>query len=214
MGSNSRPDYVRASKLRKRITEGKPLSTDDATWFESYEAAKKTPGRPSPSAVNASASEKITYTEERAVAQGDHVHPAAYEQMVRAEGLRADTLLRVAADALVRCNEQYANMMAHLLARTTAIEESHVAMMEQMRESFIGRMEAEGEAIRLQNAITADEGGELAMLMQYVLQAKAQKDAYEQQTPEGRRAKAKRMNEAKKRKAAARKAGKPLGDPT
>jgi hypothetical protein len=213
MSGNSRPDYVRASKLRKRVAAGKELPEDDAAWFESYEQAKKPVGRPSP-VINASASEKITYTEERSAAQGDHPHPAAYESMVRAEGLRADTLLRISADALVRCNEQYATMMAHLLARTTAIETAHVAMLEAVREQFVARMEAEADAIQMQGMLEASgEGSELAQLISYVMQAKAQKDAHER-TPEGRREKMARMRAAKKSKASDRKAGRPLGDPS
>jgi hypothetical protein len=207
---NHRPDYVRASKIRKRVSQGDELTEDDAVWFESYEASKKTPGRP-PTA-NASASEKITYTEERAAATGDHLHPEAYGAIARAEGLRADTLLRISADALVRCNEQYANMMVHLLARTTAIEDAHVAMLESVREHYIGRAEAEAENIRMQTAMEiaggAEEGGEFAQLLAYLMQAKAQKDAHDA-TPEGQRAKMKRVREGKKKTKA-----KPLGDMT
>lgn len=208
--TNSRPDYVRASKLRKRINEGDQLSEDDAAWFENYEASKKTPGRP----FSASASERITYTEERAAATGDHLHPEAYAAMARAEGLRADTLLRIAADALVRCNEQYSNMMAHLLERTTAIETAHVAMLESVREHYIARTEAEAEAIKMQHAIemanAGEEGSEFGQLLAYLMQAKAAKDEYER-TPEGKREKMKRVRAAKKK---TRSKEKPLGDPT
>ena len=212
---SNRPDYVRASKLRKRVAAGDELSDDDAAWFDSYEQAKAPRGRPpiDPS-VNASASEKITYTEERATAQGNHPHPVAYESMVRAEGLRADTLLRISADALVRCNEQYARMMEHLLARTTAIEESHVAMLDSVREHFIARMEAESEAIQLQTALAAandGEHGELGQMLAYLMQAKAQQ-AQQEATPEGRRQSRLAAMRAKRKKKAKRE--KPLGDPT
>jgi hypothetical protein len=207
---NTRPDYVRASKLRKKLTEGDELEEDDAAWFESYEASKQRQGRPP---INASASEKITYTEERAAATGDHPHPVAYEGMVRAEGLRADTLLRIAADALVRCNEQYAVMNAHLLDRTTAIEDAHVAMLESVREHYIARAEAEAENIRMQHTIEmagagGEEGSELQQILAYLMQAKVQADA----TPEGQRAKMKRVREAKKRTRTKVRTGKPLGD--
>jgi len=204
-----RPDYVRASKIRKRVAQGDELTEDETVWLESYEAAKKTPGRPT--TINASASEKITYTEERAAATGDHPHPVAYEGMVRAEGLRADTLLRISADSLVRCNEQYHHMMIHLLDRTTRIEDAHVAMLESVREHYIARAEAEAENIRMQHMIemgNGEEGSELSQLLGYLMQAKAQKDAHDA-TPEGQREKMKRVRAKKKHKKE-----KPLGDPT
>ncbi len=207
--SNQRPDYVKASKLRKRIAEGDDLSEDEITWFESYEATKQVRGRPTIDHPNASASEKITYTEERAMAQGDHPHPVAYESMVRAEGLRADTLLRISADALVRCNEQYHHMMVHLLDRTSRIEDAHVAMLESVREHYIARAEAEVETIKMQQLLEAGADGEeggLGQLLGYLMQAKAQKDAFEA-TPEGKKVKMARVRTAKKKKK-----GKPLGD--
>ena len=214
-------DRVRASKIRARLKEDDDeVPDDDRAWFDNYEQAKrghKTKAeifdRPDPT-IDASASERITYTEERSAAQGNHVHPAAYEGMVRAEGLRADTLLRIVADALVRVNDQYANMNAHLLARTTAIEEAHVAMLESVREHFIARTEAEAENIRMRHMIESSngegEGSELGQLLAYVMEAKAQKDAAEA-TPEGAKAKRKHERERAKKKAAK---SKPLGDPT
>jgi len=197
------PDYVRASRLRKRVTQGEELEEDDAAWFESYESAKGKQGRPP---INASASEKITYTEERSAAQGDHPHPIAYEGMVRAEGLRADTLLRIVADALIRVNDQYATMNAHLLQRTTAIEEAHVAMLHEVREHFLARVNAEAEAIQLQQLLQSggEGGGELGQLLGYLMQAKAQADA----TPEGQR---KLRARQKARQKATKKTEKPLG---
>lgn len=210
-------DRVRASKIRARIKEGDELPDDDQAWFDNYEQAKRGHkskaeifDRPDPT-VDASASERITYTEERSAAQGNHVHPAAYEGMVRAEGLRADTLLRIVADALVRVNDQYASMNAHLLQRTTAIEEAHVAMLHEVREHFLARVNAEAEVTRMQIAQAAagdgEEGSELAQLLAYVMQAKAQKDAAEA-TPEGQKAKRKAERERAKKKEKV----KPLGD--
>lgn len=193
-------DRVRASKLRRKLAEGDEVAVDDQVWYEDYERAKrghKTKAEvldpPDPS-INMSASEKITYTEERGAAQGTHVHPAAYEGMVRAEGLRADTLLRIVADALIRVNEQYGNMNAHLLARTTAIEEAHVAMLHEVREHFLARVNAEAEASDLRRLVESGGDGEhseLAQLIAYVMQAKAQKDAAEAGQPKSKKKKAK-----------------------
>jgi hypothetical protein len=207
-------DRVKAGRIRKKLDAGEELPEDEQAWFDTYESAKRGGKRKSvievaaeAAATNGSATEKITYTEERAAATGNHPHPAYYEASIRAEGLRADTLLRIAADALVRVTEQYAAMNAHLLARTTAIETAHVAMLDAVREHYISRIEAEGEAekqrqIAAAAAAAGGEDNELGALIAYVMQAKALKDAQENEPRKGRA----RKKSAKK--------SKPLGDST
>lgn len=160
-------DRVRAAKLRKRVAEGEELSDDDSAWYASYEASKR--GGP----IDASATERITYTEERSAATGDHPHPEAYAAVARSEGLRADTLLRIASEQLVRVCDQYAAINRHLLERTTAIESAHVAMLETVRTHYLGRIQAEGEAQRLTDALAGGDGeqSELTQLAGYIVQA-------------------------------------------
>jgi hypothetical protein len=193
-------DRVRASKLRKKIDAGEKVAQDDQTWYQDYEQAKRGHRTksdmldpPDPS-INASVAEKITYTEERSAAQGNHPNPVAYEGMVRAEGLRADTLLRIVADALCRVNSDYMTMNAHLLARTTAIEEAHVAMLHEVREHFLARVNAEAEASQMRSMLESGENGEesqLAQLVGLVIQAQ-QNQAQATQLGEAKQSKKKK----------------------
>jgi hypothetical protein len=134
-------DRVKAHRIRSKQERGEELTTDEEAFLENY---PEDPHAPAP--ANASASEKITYTEERAAAQGDHPHPDAYAAVATAEGLRADTLLKIASQAMIQCMEQHRIMSGILLDRTIAIENAHVQMLDVIREERMARIEAEGEA--------------------------------------------------------------------
>lgn len=144
MKRKSPSDRVKATRIRKLIAEGE-ATEDDEAWLNEYESG--VPGGIPIDAgpVNASASERITYTEERAAAQGDHIHPEAYAGIARAEGLRADTLLRICTDRIIECNDQYRLLAQICLERTVAIETAHVQILDAIREERLARVDAEVE---------------------------------------------------------------------
>ena len=173
-------DRVRAARVRKLLKEGEDISDDDEAFFENYigepvdawivknglDVEEYARGR------SQSASRTVHIEEKAASAEGDHLHPEAYAAVARSEGLRADTLLRISADAMVRVNEQHAALCNIMLQRLIAVENAHVGMMEAVRDSYLQRTEAEANAIKqAQLAELAGGDDELGAFMGYMLQA-------------------------------------------
>lgn len=180
MAAKTGAERVKAARIRKKQALEGELLDDEAAFLDDYEedAADSPPMSPEP--IDASASkERVVHIEERtAAAQGKHVHPDAYAAVATANGLRADTLLRICTTALVAVNEQYRVMNEHLLERTTRIEDAHVAMLEAVRENYLGRIEAEAEAKLTAAAASAaqaaggDDSGELFEMFKFWMAAR------------------------------------------
>jgi len=136
-------DRVKASRLRKKLESGLELSEDEEAWIENYEDTK-------PQKAGRSASERVVHIEERAAAEGDHEHPEALAAAVRAEGLRADTLLNIVTSKLIQCNDQYMRVFEYMMERSLKLEEAHIALLEVVRDSHLARIKAEGEALQAQ----------------------------------------------------------------
>ena len=178
--TKSPSDRVRASRLRNAIGRGDEISDDDAAFFELHTGAP--PVRPLDAAAvadragrSASASKVVEFrSEERAAAaEGSHVHPDAYAAIARSEGLRADTLLRVAADAMIRVNQQAFALVELCYARLEAVETAHVGMMNAVRDHYLARTEAEANQIRLQemSELGGGENGEFMQFMGFMQEA-------------------------------------------
>lgn len=163
---NGGADRVKAYRLRKKAEAGEELSTDEQAFLDSYPAGR-----------SAASSRKVVHIEEEhdAAAEGDHRLPEEYAKVVTAEGLRADTLLRIVVDATFRQNEMYMQMVEHLLDRTTRIEEAHVSMLEAVREHYLARVDAEAQA-QLVSEVAGDDN-ELASMLKFMLDAKANRDS-------------------------------------
>lgn len=163
-------DRVRAHRVRKKAVEAAVLSDDDAAFIDNYE--ETLPPRPAP--TGKSASERVVHIEERAAAEGDHVHPEAYAAMARAEGLRADTLLRITTDRLIQCNDQYMKLMVHMMERSTRLEDAHVALLEVVRDHFLARISAEGQAQQL--AMMGKDGDDMDEMLKMLELIKSAKE--------------------------------------
>lgn len=164
-------ERVKTARIRKKAVEGIPLTDDEAAHLEDYEATAQPPqtrGR------SASARKVDLHIEEAAEAEGDHLHPEAYGAMARAEGLRADTILRIMQNALIACNEQYMKLMVHMMERSTRLEDAHVGLLEAVRTQVLARVDAEAEARALAQLPGGEDGSaaELLGFLQLAMQAR------------------------------------------
>jgi len=181
--SKSPADRVKATRIRRKIEED-DATDDEIAWLETYESTDADGVMRDMPIGGKSASERITYTEERAAAEGDHPHPDAYAAMTTAEGLRADTLMRITTQALITCNEQYRLMADICLQRTIAIENAHVSMLEAIRDERLARIDAEGEARMAQVAADmADGDKEMETMLKMAMQAWALRSQGAQTAP-------------------------------
>lgn len=169
--AKSPADRVKKARLAHKQQAGEPLTDDEAAFLDDYEGSKpaKQTGR------SASARRVQLDIEEVAEAEGDHLHPDAYAGIARAEGLRADTLLRIVTDKLIACNEQYMKLMMYMMDRSVKLEEAHIGLLEAVRTQVLARVDAEAEA-RALAALPGGEDGSAAELLgflQLAMQAQA-----------------------------------------
>jgi hypothetical protein len=173
-------ERVRASRIRKKSVEGIPLSDDEAASLDEYESSKP------PARSGKSASSRVVHLdiEENAAAEGDHVHPDAYAAVARSEGLRADTLLQIVTNRLIQCNDQYLRLLTYSMERSERLENAHVGLIEAMREHFLARIDAEGQAkVAQQIASGAGEDDEMGKLMEMLAPVIAAKLAADSKKP-------------------------------
>lgn len=141
----------RAYRLRARTKKGETLEPDDVGFLAAYEAAQ---------ARGASASRKVTYSEEEhaAVGTGSAAEIAAAGMLAREEGRRIDYLATVGIKALVEACGMYRDMTQQLLERTMHQDQVHMEILGTAREHFIHRTEAE-VALMKSEAERQDEQG-------------------------------------------------------
>lgn len=151
-------DRARASRLRRRRDAGDELTSDEAAWLADYEARR---GAPRAERTD----REIHIVERHAEGEGD---AGVAAEVVRAEGLRADTLLRVTTTAMMAVVEQHREMARVMLDRMQALEAAHVAMLDAIREERLRRVDAE---IAAQMAGDGEDAGELAELIRHLLAA-------------------------------------------
>ncbi len=153
---------TKAYRLRKRAEDGDLLTAEETAWLADYEAAQG-------SDVGASATERIINIEERsaAVGTGDAAREAAaMASIAREEGRRIDYLAKTGMAALVQACTMYQQMAASMLARTEALEEVHLGMLESVRQNYLARTQAEVDAIQ---AAKDAEGGQIGELVNALL---------------------------------------------
>jgi len=158
----SPPERARAYRLRAKLRHGDALEPEDAAWLSDYEKTRD---------EGASASEKITHTEERRIATGTGAaaETAAAAAFEREAGRREDSLAKIGIEALREACVAYRDMMKELRVRNRDLEEVHLAMLDAVREQYhartqaeIDKMQAEAAAEEQQDPLTkmaADAGG-------------------------------------------------------
>ena len=155
---------TKAYRLRGKVKKGEDVTAEEAAWLADYEKAQ---------AMGASASRKVTYSEEEhaAVGTGSAAEMAAAGVLAREEGRRFDYLLTAGIDALMKACEMYRQMAGQCLERTGQMEDVHMSMLGSVREHYIARVGAEADALRA--AAEAEQADPtqalLAILMQRML---------------------------------------------
>jgi hypothetical protein len=175
-GSKDGATRVRAHRVRAKVERGDELGPDEAAFLDSLEPMDVVSSEvlgSAPLDASASHEREIHISERKAAAQGAHPHPDVYAAVATATGLRADTLLRITTTSLLQAVDMYKSMCSHLLERTTRIEDAHVAMLETVRENYLGRVEAEAQIAALANATSGGDAGELMELLKFAMAARA-----------------------------------------
>jgi len=159
------PDRTRkkVQRIREKQERGEPLTDDEEATLDAY-----------PTQRNRSASKREVHVIEEAAAEGDHPHPEAYAAQIRAEGLRADTVLRILADMTLKINDQYMIMNEYMLKRTLAIEDRHVQLMDIIYRERMARMDAEADARAA--AEVAGDDHELESMLRMVMEMRRAKE--------------------------------------
>lgn len=136
---------TKAYRLRSKARKGDTVTPEEAAWLSDYEQAQA-----HGQSFGASASERVVHVEERsaAVGTGSAAEVAAAAALAREEGRRIDYLARSGMDALVKACDMYQRMAEAMLARTQALEEVHLAMLDSVRENYLARTQAEVDAIQ------------------------------------------------------------------
>lgn len=161
-------DRSRALRIRTQIRKGGAIEPEDATWYKGYEERREAADRKRRAhSMGASASSRTMHIEEHtaAVGVGEAAASAALAASVaRAEGQRIDYLVHAGADALIEACRQHRELcgqaiglMAEMRGRLQQVEDTHMAMLDSVRDHFISRTETEAELVRIQRE-GADEG--------------------------------------------------------
>jgi len=155
-------DRTRAARLRARVRVRAPLAPEDAEWLNEYEARTKD--------VGASASHKVSYTEEstQAMGTGSAAEVAAAAAMVREDGRRLDNILDRSIRFMESACLRYEKLVDILLAHRHEDSEQIRALLNAHHDNTLDRIELEGALLKAQNADGEDDK---AMAMQLLTQA-------------------------------------------
>lgn len=136
----------KAYKLRAAQRRGVALDSVDQAWLDAYDERQRNGGVD----VGASATERLVHIEERAAAAGtgSAAETAAAAALAREEGRRIDYLTKAGMESLIHACTMYRNMADAMLARTQALEEVHLAMLDSVREQYLARTQAEIDAMQ------------------------------------------------------------------
>lgn len=148
-------DRQKATKLRVRAKAG-VITAVESAWLREYDRArddsKKLPESPRDTGRSASATKRISYTEEETAAAaegtGTAAEVAAAGMVVREEGRRLDSIIDRGINALVEANKMHQAMNAALLAERQADAVIQRQLLESVRTHFLARTEAEAELER------------------------------------------------------------------
>lgn len=152
-------DAAKAYRLRQTLKRGQQLKPTDALWLSEYEddhppgpdgePRKGRPrGRPKIQSFGASAAGKKVKLEieEHAASVGTGnaaVEAAAAALAAKEEGRRLDSLTVNAVGALRAAVDTYKEICASMHERLQTLEQTHIAMLESVRDHFLARTDAE-----------------------------------------------------------------------
>jgi hypothetical protein len=170
----------KAYRIRKMVENGSPISTDDAEFFAQYEEAIRRKAEEKVGDFGASKNRKVSYTEEetQAVGMGEAAMVAASAAATREEGKRLDSLMDRAITAMEKGNDfmaracmMFSKMTEHCLQQSKTMMDTHVQILDSLREHHIARTQAESELVAAGLAEEPDETSEFATdLVKGVLQ--------------------------------------------
>jgi len=131
---------TRASYIRKKVKAG-TAKPEEIAWLGEFEQKKSAGAR------GASASRRVSYTEEEhaAVGEGDATvaQVAAASAMVREEGRREDSLADRGIKALERAFDRQEKLVDFMMSRMKVLEDSHLEMWAAHRDSRLREVDAE-----------------------------------------------------------------------
>jgi hypothetical protein len=204
-------DRLIAHRLRNRLTDptSPPLSDEEAVWLDTYEKRVQ---------ASRSASHTVEYREERKEAEGaaSVAIPLAEALMAREDGRRIDKLIEVSIGALTTACSMYAKMATDMMAERQEFFSGQMTMMGSLREHYLARIDAEGDALKAQSA-DQTELGEITGMMKEFGALKEQLDEAKEKKLARKAAEAAQAEKAAKAAARAEKAArheaKPVPNP-
>lgn len=143
----------KAYQIRAKQRAGDPVSPEDLAWLLDYEAAQKS------TSTGASASRRVSYTEEEsaAVGTGAAAEVAAAGALAREEGRRIDYLLQRGMEAMQTAFNMQAKMCDQLMRDNHDLKEVQMAMLETVRAQYLARTQAEVDLMQSQADANRDE---------------------------------------------------------
>ena len=162
----------KAYRIRKMVENGASVSSEDAEWFASYDdAIRRNAQAKIDVSMGASKNRKVSYTEEEsaAVGMGEAAAIAASSALAREEGKRLDNLMDRAISAMEKGNNfmgqacvMFSKMTQHCLDQSKAMMDTHVQILDSLREHHIARTQAESELVAAGLHEASDETDDLA----------------------------------------------------
>lgn len=165
----------KAYRIRKMVENGSPVTSEDAEFLANYEDvirrnAEAKVVNPDGS-MGASRNRKVSYSEEEsaAVGMGEAAAIAASSALAREEGKRLDNLMDRAITAMEKGNDfmekacgMFSKMTQHCLDQSKTLMDTHIQILDSLREHHIARTAAEAELTAAGLAEAPDETNDLA----------------------------------------------------
>lgn len=165
----------KAYRIRKMVENGNPITSEDSEWFANYEEAIRRNAEAkvinADGSVGASRNRKVSYTEEEsaAIGMGEAATIAASSALAREEGKRLDNLMDRSITAMEKGNAfmekacmMFSKMTEHCLAQSKTMMDTHVQILDSLREHHIARTAAEAELTAAGLTDPPDETNDMA----------------------------------------------------
>src|SRR6266404_2553504 len=167
-----RAHIQKAYRIRKMVEAGASVSSEDAEWFASYDdAIRRNAQAKIDVSMGASRNRKVSYSEEEsaAIGMGEAAAIAASSALAREEGKRLDNLMDRAISSMERGNNfmekacmMFSKMTEHCLNQSKTMMDTHISILDSLREHHIARTAAESELVAAGLAEKSDETDNLA----------------------------------------------------
>ncbi len=147
---------TKAYRLKKLVEKGEPIPSTDAEWFANYQEAIRRNAENKAESAFGSKSHKVSFSEESSdvASMGEAAAIAASSAMAREEGRRYDNLMDRSILAMEKGNEfmakacvMFSKMTEHCLSQSKSMMDTHIQILDSLREHHIARTEAESELI-------------------------------------------------------------------